>query len=101
MTEYNDDIDWNEDLMPWNGIEDLGSQEAPFYAGMPSQMVAPKPRQSQAFSHVFSGGRLKLTFPGGKTYSYRVSEDLYRRFLAAESKGRFFHEYLRDRLTDA
>lgn len=95
MTDYNAAIAWNELDMPWNGIEETGSQENPFFFGAPWQMVAPRPRQSQAFSHVYQGGRLKLTFPSGKTYEYRVSEDLYQRFLQAESKGRFFHQHIR------
>ncbi len=96
MTDYNADIDWDEELMPWDGIEEILSQENPFFFGMPQQMVAPRPTPSRAFSHAYQGGRLKLTFPSGKTYSYRCSEDLYRRFMASESKGRFFHEHIRN-----
>jgi hypothetical protein len=95
MTDYNADIDWDQELMPWDGIDEYGSQENPFFFGAPWQMVAPRPRESQAFSHVYQGGRLRLTFPSGKTYAYRVSEDLYRQFLAAESKGAFFHRHIR------
>jgi len=95
MTDYNAAIDWDQQLMPWDGIEETGSQENPFFFGAPWQMVAPRPRQSQAFSHVYQGGRLRLTFPSGKTYSYKISEELYARFMQAESKGRFYHEHIR------
>jgi hypothetical protein len=41
---------------------------------------------------------LIVTFTTGKTYTYfRVPPDVYREFLEAESKGRFFNETIRDR----
>jgi hypothetical protein len=43
--------------------------------------------------------QLVLRFVSGETYAYdQVSEDLYRRFLAAESKGRFFQSEVRGKL---
>jgi hypothetical protein len=43
--------------------------------------------------------QLVLTFASGETYQYEeASEDLYREFLAAESKGRFFQARIRGRL---
>ena len=36
---------------------------------------------------------LKVTFVNGREYLYEgVSDDLYKRFTEAESKGKFFHE---------
>jgi hypothetical protein len=43
--------------------------------------------------------RLVLRFTSGELYEYSdVSEDLYQGLLAAESKGHFFQENIRDRL---
>jgi hypothetical protein len=43
--------------------------------------------------------QLVLRFVSGETYAYdQASEDLYRRFLAAESKGRFFQLEVRGKL---
>ena len=40
---------------------------------------------------------LFVRFPHGGWYAYfAVSKRLYEAFVAAESKGRFFHEYIRD-----
>jgi len=40
-----------------------------------------------------------LRFVSGEAYAYdQASEDLYRRFLAAESKGRFFQSEVRGKL---
>lgn len=42
--------------------------------------------------------RLTVTFVTGRTYVYEnVPEKLHRDFLAAESKGRFFNDNIRDR----
>ncbi len=97
MTDYNAEIAWNEALMPWNGIDEYGSQEAPFFFGAPHQMVAPKPsKTSRAFQNFeYRDGRLHMKFLSGKTYSYRVTEEIYRQFLQSESKGAFFHEHIR------
>jgi hypothetical protein len=38
-----------------------------------------------------------FTSGGGPYYYYGVPEDVYRRFLAASSKGQFFAEHIRDR----
>lgn len=96
MTDYDADIAWDEELIPWDGIETYGSQENPFYFGLPKHMVTPPPRPSRAFQNfIYKDGKLELTFLTGKKYTYKVSEHLYRRFLAAESKGAFFHEHIR------
>ncbi len=43
--------------------------------------------------------QLVLRFASGERYAYdQASEELYRRFLAAESKGRFFQAEIRGRL---
>jgi lysyl-tRNA synthetase class 2 len=43
--------------------------------------------------------QLVLRFASGELYAYdQASEELYRRFLAAESKGRFFQAEIRGRL---
>jgi len=43
--------------------------------------------------------QLVLRFTSGKAYAYdQASEELYQRFLAAESKGRFFQAEVRGRL---
>jgi lysyl-tRNA synthetase class 2 len=43
--------------------------------------------------------QLVLRFSSGERYAYdQASEELYRRFLAAESKGRFFQAQIRGRL---
>lgn len=40
---------------------------------------------------------LDITFTSGKTYTYYgVPSDVYRVFLAADSKGRFFNEHVKD-----
>lgn len=94
MTLYDADILW-DDYVLWDGDEDIGSQENPFFFGMPPQMRPASPRPTSAFSYHWHDGHLRLTFPGGKSYDYRVSEELYRAFLEADSKGRFFHEHIR------
>ncbi len=95
MTDYDADILW-DDFVLWDGdVEDIGSQENPFFFGMPTQMRVAKPRKSEAFKYSYLEGHLRLTFPGGKTYAYRVSEELYRSFLEADSKGRYFHDHIR------
>lgn len=94
MTDYDADILWDGDLL-WDGEDDIGSQENPFFFGMPPQMRTAKPRQSEAFKYQYEHGYLRLTFASGKTYSYRVSEDLYRAFLEADSKGQYFHQRIR------
>jgi hypothetical protein len=95
MTDYDADLFYDEQLYPYDGLMEILSQENPFYFGLPGEMVTPKVGRSKAFVHAYEHGRLKLTFPNGKSYTYRVSEDLYRRFMSADSKGRFFHEYLK------
>ncbi|WP_305699374.1 KTSC domain-containing protein [Phenylobacterium sp.] len=43
-------------------------------------------------------GRLVVRFRGGKTYAYRdVPAGVHEAFIAAESKGRFFQDEIRDR----
>ena len=43
--------------------------------------------------------QLVLRFTSGEAYAYdQASEDLYKRFLAAESKGRFFQSEVRGKL---
>lgn len=40
---------------------------------------------------------LEIEFISGSVYRYRnVEEDVYERFLAAPSKGRFFNEHIKD-----
>ena len=42
--------------------------------------------------------KLRVTFTSGGRYEYEaVSGDLHRAFLAADSKGRFFHDHVLDR----
>jgi lysyl-tRNA synthetase class 2 len=42
--------------------------------------------------------RLQLTFASGERYVYRgVPGEVHRAFVEAESKGRFFHERIRNR----
>lgn len=94
MNEYDDDILWDGDWW-WDGVDTALSQENPFVFGFPTHMVAARPRESSAFKHRWEEGSLKLTFPSGKTYAYRVSEELYRAFLEADSKGKFFHEHIK------
>jgi hypothetical protein len=51
-------------------------------------------------SHDEASERLTVTFVTGRTYVYEsVPEKVYRDFLAAESKGRFFNDTIRDRFT--
>jgi hypothetical protein len=41
---------------------------------------------------------LIVTFTSSRVYTYYgVPRDVYSRFLCAESKGRFFNEYVKDR----
>lgn len=42
--------------------------------------------------------RLKLTFKtNGKIYEYKgVSEDIWQQFKSSESKGKFFHAYIKN-----
>lgn len=94
MTDYDADILWDGDLW-WDGEDDILSQENPFVFGFPRQMVAAKPRPTDLFTYRHHEGHLRLTFRTGKTYSYRVSEEIYRAFLEADSKGKFFHEHIR------
>ena len=43
-------------------------------------------------------GRLTVTFTGGRTYAYfDVSEQQYRNFCNADSKGRYFNQNMRDK----
>jgi KTSC domain len=45
-------------------------------------------------------GGLHLTFKnGGSTYSYPIPEDLYNEYLAADSKGQFFHKRIKPHFT--
>ncbi len=40
---------------------------------------------------------LRVTFTGGRTYTYYgVPRDLYERFIGASSKGQFFNAYIKD-----
>jgi hypothetical protein len=53
----------------------------------------------QTIDYLPKARRLLVRFTSGERYAYdRASEDLYRRFLAAESKGRFFQDEVRGRL---
>lgn len=44
----------------------------------------------------FENGTLHVEFQNGATYEYRnVSEELYQRFLAAPSLGKFLNQHIR------
>lgn len=47
-------------------------------------------------------GRLELEFCSGAVYHYfGVSESIYQQLLQAESKGRYFNQYIRNRFAFA
>lgn len=100
MTEYDAENKTYDDYLLWDGEEEVLSQENPFFFGMPGEMQPFVAKQSSAFKWAMrEDKRLHLMFPNGKTYAYKVSEEMYRRFLASESKGRFFRDHIRGRIT--
>lgn len=95
MTDFDAQVLWDGDIW-WDGEQDdIGSQENPFSFGFPRHMRAAPPRPSSAFTWTHENGYLRLAFNTGRSYSYRVSEELYRAFLEADSKGAFFHQHIR------
>lgn len=54
------------------------------------------PVQSSNVSFIgYENGLIYVQFHSGAVYQYRASEELFRQFLAAPSKGRFVHQYLK------
>ncbi|MFZ0536656.1 MAG: KTSC domain-containing protein [Terriglobales bacterium] len=56
-----------------------------------------KPIDSAMFSHAGSDGTVQhLTFKKFRqTYQYSMPKELFERFLASDSKGKFFQEHIR------
>ena len=60
-----------------------------------------EPVKSRAITSIaYEDGRLQVKFNSGKTHEYpNVPADLHARFMAAESKGKFFAQHIRPKST--
>lgn len=80
-------------------LDDLPLTYEPCQNCVPKSMIRQISQyHSSAFSRIeYKDGSLILTFSGGSTYSYyNVPESVYKDILAAPSKGKFYHEHIKD-----
>ena len=48
----------------------------------------------------YADGSIAVTFKNGRVYNYRGTEEDYRAFLAAPSKGKWFNEHIKSARDD-